>query len=89
MRGVAGVSRIDRVDADGVFLANTGVNALGAGALDAGSDAEFFLEGFGDGFGKLQIGRGVPDHAAFLFRRLDQRRRDCLRRGSAARTGAA
>ena len=39
LRGVAGVDGIDRVDAAGIFLADAGEDALGAGALDPRRDA--------------------------------------------------
>ena len=81
MRGVGRIHHIDGVDVAGIFLADALEHALRAGALDAHRDARIFrLERLGQLLRDRQIGRGVIDDLAFLLRRLDQRRRDRLRR---------
>ena len=81
MGGVRRVHDIDGVDVAGIFLADPLEHALGAGAFDVDLDARIFrLERLGELFRDRQVGRGVIDHLAFLFGRLDQRRRDRFRR---------
>src|SRR5450759_2631295 len=81
MRLIGGVDDIDRVYVGGIFLINTLKYALGAGSLDAHSDAgELRLECLAEPFGKLQVHRRVKRKLAFFFRRLDQGRRHRFRR---------
>ena len=78
---VGAVEHVDRKDLVGAFLRHALVDALAAGAFDLHRDAGiFFLEILGEVLRDFDIDCGVIDNLAFLGRRLDQLRRDRLRR---------
>ena len=57
----------------GIFLADAGEDALGAGALHAHGDAGILrLERLAELLRKRQVHRGIEGELAFLLRRLDQ-----------------
>src|SRR5215472_13392091 len=61
------------------FLTDALEDALCARPLDTDRNPwKLHLERFGNGFGHLQVDRGIPDHFAFLASGLDQLRRDAL-----------